>query len=144
MESIIKKAFEVALEAHKKQKRKATDIPYIVHPMEVTIILMKNGANEELIAAGLLHDVVEDTDVTIEEIEKKFGKKIAFLVQSVTEPTKLNKKLKKEDEKKTWKERKKHTIDSIKSVSKEVKMLSCADKLANISSMLEDYAIIFF
>ncbi len=138
----ITKAFELAYKAHKKQKRKGTSIPYIVHPMEVAIILMKNNASDNLVTAGLLHDVVEDTEVTIQEIEKNFGKHIASLVRGATEPAKLNKELAKEKEKKTWKERKLHTIEFIKNASKEMKMLSCADKLSNIRSMIYDYNLI--
>lgn len=140
---LISRAFEFALYAHKKQKRKDTNIPYIIHPMEVAIILMKNDAREELIAVGLLHDVVEDTEATLVQIEKKFGKKVAELVKGATEPEKLikNKKTKGED-KKSWKERKLHTINFIKNASIEMKMLSCADKLSNIRSMIDDYALV--
>ena len=136
----ITKAFELAYKAHKKQKRKGTNIPYIIHPLEVAIILMKNNASEDLVAAGLLHDVVEDTPVTLQEIEKEFGKKIAQLVRGATEPEKLAKK--KMDEKKTWKQRKLHTIEFIRNADREMKMLSCGDKLSNIRSMIYDYNLI--
>ncbi|MBS3068038.1 bifunctional (p)ppGpp synthetase/guanosine-3',5'-bis(diphosphate) 3'-pyrophosphohydrolase [Candidatus Micrarchaeota archaeon] len=138
--SKITSAFELAYKAHKKQKRKGTNIPYIVHPMEVAIILMKNNASEELIAAGLLHDVVEDTDVELSEIERKFGKKIALLVRGATEPEKLTKK--KINAKKSWKQRKLHTIEFIRNANREMKMLSCGDKLSNIRSSLYEYDLI--
>ena len=138
----ITKAFEIAYKAHKKQKRKATNIPYIIHPMEVAVILMKNGAGDDLVAAGLLHDVVEDTEVTLSKIKGKFGKHIASLVKGATEPEKLNKNkrnLKNTSGKKSWHERKLHTIEFITTANREMKMLSCADKLSNIRSMIEDY-----
>jgi len=137
----IAKAFEIAFKAHIKQKRKSTNVPYIIHPMEVAVILMKNGASDALVASGLLHDVVEDTNVELSEIEKEFGKHVGLLVKGATEPEKLNKNIKL-DEKKTWQERKQHTITFIKTASREMKMLSCADKLSNIQSMIYDYNLI--
>ncbi|MBI4399407.1 bifunctional (p)ppGpp synthetase/guanosine-3',5'-bis(diphosphate) 3'-pyrophosphohydrolase [Candidatus Micrarchaeota archaeon] len=138
---MIAKAFEFAFNAHGNQKRKGTDIPYIIHPMEVAVILMKNGAPDYLVVAGLLHDVVEDTDIELSEIANNFGKRVALLVKSATEPQKLDKKVLL-DEKKTWKERKMHTIASMKNSGREIKMLSCADKLSNIRSMIEDYRVL--
>ena len=128
----IARAFNFAYKAHKGQKRKASDIPYIIHPLEVSIILIKNKARDNVVIAGLLHDVVEDTPITLKEIEKEFGKEIARLVDGATEPLELLKKG-------HWKERKQHTIKFIKTVDIDLKMLSCADKLANIKSKIDDY-----
>ena len=61
---------------HKDQKRKGTDIPYIVHPMEVMQILTENEVSEDVIIAGILHDTLEDTDTKPQEIETKFGKAV--------------------------------------------------------------------
>ena len=129
----IARAFEFAYNAHKGQKRKASDIPYIIHPMEVAVILIKQKAKDNVVIAGLLHDVVEDTPITLEEIKKEFGEEIARLVDGATEPLRLRTK------EGHWKERKQHTIEFIKTADIDLKMLSCADKLANIKSKIEDY-----
>ena len=81
--SLIEKAYHVAYQAHKDQVRKSGE-PYIVHPLCVAIILADLEMDQETIAAGLLHDVVEDTIMTGEEIEKEFGPEVALLVDGVT------------------------------------------------------------
>ncbi|MBQ1298506.1 bifunctional (p)ppGpp synthetase/guanosine-3',5'-bis(diphosphate) 3'-pyrophosphohydrolase [Candidatus Saccharibacteria bacterium] len=79
----VKRAIEVAKKAHEGQSRK-TGEPYIVHPLAVKKILEEWGMDEDTIIAGVLHDTVEDTDLTLEEIRKEFGEQIAFLVDGVT------------------------------------------------------------
>ncbi|WP_373215714.1 bifunctional (p)ppGpp synthetase/guanosine-3',5'-bis(diphosphate) 3'-pyrophosphohydrolase [Ruminococcus sp. 5_1_39BFAA] len=81
--SMIQKAYEVASEAHKDQKRKSGE-PYIIHPLCVSIILADLELDKETIVAGLLHDAVEDTWMTYEEVEKEFGSEVALLVDGVT------------------------------------------------------------
>ena len=80
---MIQKAYEVAREAHKDQKRKSGE-PYIIHPLCVAIILADLELDKETIVAGLLHDAVEDTWMTYEEVEKEFGSEVALLVDGVT------------------------------------------------------------
>ena len=80
---MIRKAYETASEAHKDQKRKSGE-PYIIHPLCVALILADLELDKETIIAGLLHDVVEDTGMTIEEIRKRFGDEVALLVDGVT------------------------------------------------------------
>ena len=87
--SMITKAYEVAKEQHKEQKRKSGE-PYIIHPLCVAIILADLEMDKETIAAGLLHDVVEDTGMTLAEVEKEFNPDVATLVDGVTKLTKLN------------------------------------------------------
>jgi (p)ppGpp synthase/HD superfamily hydrolase len=128
---IIQKAFNFAYEKHKPQKRKCKDVLYIVHPMDVASILMKNGASDELVAAGFLHDVVEDneyTGVTEEQLRKEFGDEITDLVMNVTEREKAR----------SWEERKQQTIKKLETAPREIKILKCADKLANLMDLLED------
>lgn len=86
--SLLQRAFDFAFEAHKDQKR-ATGEPYIIHPVAAAEILIELEVDEETIAAALLHDVVEDTGVTLAELEKEFGKGIADLVNGVTKLSKL-------------------------------------------------------
>ena len=87
--SMIQKAYEVAREAHKDQKRKSGE-PYIIHPLCVAIILADLELDKETIVAGLLHDAVEDTWMTYEEVEKEFGSEVALLVDGVTKLGQLN------------------------------------------------------
>ena len=87
--TMVEKAYKLAYEAHKDQKRKSGE-PYIIHPVCVALILADFELDIESIVAGLLHDVVEDTTVTQEELEKEFGSEVALLVDGVTKLTKLN------------------------------------------------------
>ncbi|MDO5415983.1 MAG: bifunctional (p)ppGpp synthetase/guanosine-3',5'-bis(diphosphate) 3'-pyrophosphohydrolase [Lachnospiraceae bacterium] len=87
--SMIEKAYKIADEAHKDQKRKSGE-PYIIHPLCVGIILADLEMDKETIAAGLLHDVVEDTVMTLDELTKEFGPEVSFLVDGVTKLTQLS------------------------------------------------------
>lgn len=87
--SMIEKAYRLASEAHKTQKRKSGE-PYIIHPLCVAIILADLELDKESIAAGLMHDVIEDTDVTFDDLAKEFGTEVAFLVDGVTKLTQIS------------------------------------------------------
>lgn len=82
---LIHRAIYFAVQAHDGQKRKGTDIPYIAHPFEVAQLLMEAGAEDEVVAAGLLHDTVEDTAVTAADVQKQFGVRVAELVMLCSE-----------------------------------------------------------
>ena len=79
----IKEAYDMAVQAHEGQKRISGE-PYIIHPIEVACILAELGMDSDCICAGLLHDVVEDTDVTVEQVKKQFGADVALMVDGVT------------------------------------------------------------
>ncbi len=81
--SMINKAYRIAEEAHRDQVRKSGE-PYIIHPLYVAIILADLELDKETIVAGLLHDVVEDTIMTCDEISRQFGPDVALLVDGVT------------------------------------------------------------
>lgn len=87
--TLVEKAYRVARDSHKDQKRKSGE-PYIIHPLCVAIILADLEMDKETIAAGLLHDVVEDTGMTLEELSREFGSEVAFLVDGVTKLTQLS------------------------------------------------------
>ena len=87
--SMVEKAFQLANEAHKDQARKSGE-PYIIHPLSVAIILAELELDKETIIAGLLHDVVEDTSYSIEEVEEIFGKEVALLVDGVTKLSQIS------------------------------------------------------
>lgn len=123
---LIEKAREFAMKAHEGQTRKLSTEPYFVHPEAVATILKESGLEEELIAAGYLHDTVEDTDATSLDIEELFGKRVASIVAGNTE-----------DKSKSWEERKQHTIDFVKTANFEIKCLIAADKLDNLRSLIE-------
>ena len=87
--SMIEKAYRIAREVHKDQRRKSGE-PYIIHPLCVAIILADLELDKETIAAGILHDVVEDTIMTLEEVGQEFGSEVALLVDGVTKLTQLS------------------------------------------------------
>lgn len=129
---LINKALEIALGAHDGQKRKGSGKPYIIHPIEVGMTLSRFTQDEEIIAAGILHDTLEDTDLTYDDLFNLFGKRVADLVVSSSEELK--------DRKNTpWKKRKIHTLNFLKNAGEDVKLISCSDKLSNIKSFIRDY-----
>lgn len=125
--NIKEKAKEFAIKAHKGQVRKnEKDKPMIIHPISVAELLEEYGYDDNVVAAGYLHDVVEDTKYTIEDIEKEFGKDIASLVMGASEP----------DKSLSWEERKQHTIDETKILPLRNKLVICADKINNLEDMM--------
>lgn len=126
------KAISFANEKHADSCRKGTQMPYIIHPLEVMHNLYLMNASKALMAAGVLHDVVEDTEATLEDIEENFGKEIQELVKSHTEQ---NKNL-------PWEERKIKAMEEERILPKEMQMLALADKLSNIRAMARDYRVL--
>ncbi len=135
---MLDKAIIFATKAHSGSCRKGTNLPYIIHPMEVAAIVSTMTDNKEVIAAAMLHDTVEDTDATTEDIRREFGDKVADLVSSESEN-------KREDlpSSDTWKIRKQETVDRLKNESsKEAKMIALGDKLSNMRAIYRDYTTI--
>ncbi len=124
----IEKAIFFATQAHQGQKRKQKNVDMIFHPFTVGMILQRNGCNENIVSAGILHDVVEDTKYTFEDIEKEFGKEIRDYVYDASEPDKSLK----------WIERKKHTIQHIKAASLGSKLIVACDKINNLEDALSN------
>jgi len=129
---IINNALEFASKAHSNQFRKGTNIPYIVHPVEVAMILQENGASSSVIASGLLHDVLEDTDVNVSRLHDKFGAKICETVIGASEILEDRMSI-------PWEIRKRHTINFLKTANRDIQLVSCADKLSNSRSMLKNH-----
>ena len=120
------KARKFAIEAHKGQVRKSdSEKPMIIHPINVAQILKQYEFDENVVAAGYLHDVVEDTKYEIEDIEKEFGSDISSLVYGASEP----------DKSLPWEERKQHTIDETKKLDFRHKAVICADKISNLEDL---------
>ena len=133
--NLVEKAIIFATKAHAGQRRKIDDIPYILHPLEVATIIATMTKKEEVIVAGLLHDTLEDTNVTKNEILKEFGPYVFELVCSETEN-----KTKTEDKTKTWQRRKEESIEELKHTPNiYVKILWLADKISNLRSMQRNY-----
>lgn len=121
-------AVRFAADAHAGQFRKGSRVPYLIHPLNVAKILLDHGCSDRLAIAGLLHDTVEDTAVTVDEIRATFGDMVARLVEFATEPEKLW----------TWEKRKQHTLSVLASGEPPALLLSIADKLDNIRSIRSD------
>lgn len=124
----IHEAIIFAANAHKGQTKKGTQIDYLAHLMEAYGILAEAGADAELQMAGILHDTIEDTGVTAEQIEEVFGADVLELVAGHSE-----------DKSKSWKERKQTNIDLTEEGDIRYKLLIASDMLSNIRSMYADY-----
>ncbi|MCE2399639.1 bifunctional (p)ppGpp synthetase/guanosine-3',5'-bis(diphosphate) 3'-pyrophosphohydrolase [Candidatus Poribacteria bacterium] len=124
----IEAAIELAAQAHDGQFRKGTNTPYITHPYAVGLMLMNAGCAETVVIAGILHDTVEDTDLTLACIRKDFGESVADIVDECSE----NKSLR-------WRERKIERIEALKDASTEVCLVTCADKLHNLRTVISEY-----
>ena len=124
--SKITKAIEFCCELHKGQTRKASVTPYASHPISVGFILHSAGYNEEVVIAGILHDILEDTIGTEEDITDLFGERVTFLVKGVTEDTSI----------KNWEQKKAKYLEHLKTAGNDVRAVSAADLLDNNRAML--------
>jgi (p)ppGpp synthase/HD superfamily hydrolase len=137
--NIVSQALVFATNYHKDQLRKDTKIPYMAHLLNVCKLLAENNCSDEVLAAALLHDIVEDTDVTIQEIESTFGQHIAEIVSGATELDKLEKK--NSEKESSWLKRKEHTIHFLsQEATIDQLLVSGADKLDNLRSIVYDYS----
>jgi (p)ppGpp synthase/HD superfamily hydrolase len=125
--SRIDAALSFAAIKHDGQRRKGTPVPYIVHPVQVARLLELHGLEEEVVIAGLLHDVLEDTGCTREELEAAFGPRVAEIVVGCSEP---NKAL-------SWEDRKAETVQRLSRASPAVRAVACADKAHNLSTIAD-------
>lgn len=137
MMELVSEAIAFAAKAHDGMRRKTSQVPYILHPMEAAVIVGTMTEDQNLIAAAALHDVVEDTEITIEEIEEKFGKRVRELVQSETEDkrTELPPGA-------TWRIRKEESLAVLENTDDiGVLMVWLGDKLANMRSLYRDWKV---
>ena len=133
--SKLDEAIKFAVDAHAGQLRKIRNNPYILHPLEAVAIAGTLTKDEDILCASVLHDVVEDTDRTLDEIKELFGERVAELVSSETE----NKRRYLPPEA-TWRVRKEETIKHLKeSDDLGIKTLWMADKLSNVRSFYDAY-----
>ena len=134
---LVSEAIAFAVRAHDGMRRKKSEAPYIFHPMEAAVIVGTMSDDQNLIAAAALHDVVEDAEITIEEIEEKFGKRVRELVASETEDKRAD--LPPAD---TWRIRKEESLDVLKNTDDMgVLMVWLGEKLANMRSIYRDFKV---
>jgi (p)ppGpp synthase/HD superfamily hydrolase len=133
----IQRAIKFAAKTHdlyQKQKRKGKDISYITHPLTIGIILSKLGVEDDVIAAGILHDTIEDSPehkkVSSQMLAERFGDRVAKIVDDLTEK---NKDL-------SWEDRKQKAFEDLDKMSEESLLVKSADIVSNISELLDDYA----
>ena len=131
MREIEKKAKQFAYEAHKGMKRKGKNTPFIYHLKLVNLYLESLTDDEEILAAGWLHDVIEDTPITLEELKKEFNRTVCRYVELETEDKSL-----------PWKDRKLKQIQELKENKSEVVFIAYSDKIANLTEMANDYKLI--
>jgi (p)ppGpp synthase/HD superfamily hydrolase len=127
------RAFLFAAEKHAKQARKASTIPYIAHLMGVASLVLEFGGDEDMAIAALLHDVVEDCGGAsmLKEVRRRFGDRVAKIVDGCTDAYEIPKP--------PWRQRKESYIRHLKTVDAETRLVSAADKLNNIRSILSDF-----
>ena len=137
MMELVSEAIAFAVKAHDGMRRKKSDAPYILHPMEAAVIVGTMTEDQNLIAAAALHDVVEDANITIEEIEERFGRRVRELVESETE----NKRADLPPET-TWRIRKEESLTVLKDTEDlGVLMVWIGDKLANMRAIYRDFKV---
>lgn len=133
---LLDRAIIFAVKAHAGTERRGKGYPYIVHPMEAVEIVSTMTADQELLAAAALHDTVEDTDVTVEQIRAEFGERIAALVAAESDEMVAG-----VSESDSWHDRKKAAIERLAKASHDAKMVALGDKLSNMRAIARDYAV---
>ena len=134
---LVSEAIAFATKAHDGMRRKKSEIPYILHPLEAAVIVSSITNDQNLIAAAVLHDVVEDAEVSIEEIEQNFGKRVKDLVLSETENKRQN--LSRAE---TWRIRKEESLAILKNTEDiGILIVWIGDKLANMRSIYREWKV---
>ena len=134
--ALLDRAIVFALRAHAGTERRGKGFPYIVHPLEAVTIVATMTSDQELLAAAALHDTVEDTDVTIDQIRAEFGDRIASLVAADSDMPVQD--MNAED---SWYVRKQSAIDRIAASSHDAKIVAMGDKLSNMRAIARDYVM---
>ena len=134
--ALLDRAIVFAVKAHAGTERRGKGLPYIVHPMEAMEIVATMTPDQELLAAAALHDTVEDTDVTIEQIRAEFGDRVADLVKDESDVF-----VEGVSEQDSWHDRKRAAIERIAKAPRDAKMVALGDKLSNMRAIARDYAL---
>jgi myo-inositol-1(or 4)-monophosphatase len=134
--TLLDRAIIFAVRAHAGTERRGKGFPSIVHPMEAVEIVATMTPDQELLVAAVLHDTVEDTDVTIEQIRTEFGERVAsFVAAESDEPHQ------RPDSVENWHDRKQAAINRIARASRDAKIVALGDKLSNMRGIARDYAL---
>jgi myo-inositol-1(or 4)-monophosphatase len=133
---LLDRAIVFAVKAHHNTERRGKGFPYIVHPMEALEIVATITSDQELLAAAVLHDTLEDTDVTLDQLRREFGDRVSALVQA--ESDELVEDVREED---SWHERKQAAMDRLAAASHDAKIVAMGDKLSNMRAIARDYAL---
>ncbi|MBO7644107.1 MAG: bifunctional (p)ppGpp synthetase/guanosine-3',5'-bis(diphosphate) 3'-pyrophosphohydrolase [Bacteroidales bacterium] len=133
---LLDRAIIFAVHAHAGTERRGKGFPYIVHPMEAVEIVATMTPDQDLLAAAALHDTVEDTDVTIDQIREEFGDRIASLVASESDT--FEEGVSEED---SWHSRKRAAIERLANASHDAKIVALGDKLSNMRAIARDYSV---
>ena len=132
--SVLDKAIVFAVNAHAGTERRGKGFPYIVHPLEAVEIVATMTTDQELLAAAALHDTVEDTSVTLDDIRREFGDRVAKLVEEESDVF-----MEGVSEADSWHERKQAAIDRLSRASRDAKMVALGDKLSNARIIYRDF-----
>lgn len=155
--AVLDRAILFAVRAHAGTERRGKGYPYIVHPLEAVEIVATMTSDQELLAAAALHDTVEDTEVTVEQIRAEFGDRVASLVADETDQlpgqagndappvtdgsSSVMAGPDRPSEEETWHARKQAAIDRLAGASRDAKMVALGDKLSNMRAIARDYAV---
>jgi myo-inositol-1(or 4)-monophosphatase len=132
---LLDRAIVFAVRAHAGTERRGKGFPYIVHPLEAMEIVATMTPDQELLAAAALHDTIEDTDVTIAQIQTEFGDRVAELVAMESDEPHQSR-----DSIENWRARKQTAIDRLARASRDAKIVALGDKLSNMRAIARDYA----
>ena len=132
---LLDRAIVFAVKAHAGTERRGKGFPYIIHPMEAMSIVATITSDQELLAAAALHDTVEDTDVTLEEIRTEFGDRVAMLVAHESDENVAGM-----SEEESWHIRKQAAIERLAKAPHDAKVVALGDKLSNMRAIAQDYA----
>ncbi len=127
------KAAKFAIDAHCGTERRGKGFPYIIHPMEAAAIVATITSDPEMLAAAILHDTVEDTDATFEQIRELFGERVATLVHHETAPLPSDT---------PWRIRRQAQVDLLAAAPYDSKVVAIGDKLSNLRAIANDYKLI--
>ena len=128
------RAIVFAVKAHANSERRGKGFPYVIHPLEAMSIVASMTPDQELLAAAALHDTVEDTGVTVDDLRREFGDRVAALVEAESDVF-----VEGLSDEASWHDRKKAAIDRLAAAPYEAKMVAMGDKLSNMRAIWRDY-----
>jgi len=134
--SLFDRAVLFAVRAHSGTERRGKGFPYIIHLMEAVEIVATITPDQDLLSAAILHDTVEDTDVTVEDLRREFGQRIAAIVEAESDVRQEG-----ESDEESWHRRKQEAIDRLTAAPLEAKIVAMGDKLSNMRAIARDYSL---